>query len=244
MALEPRQVTGDEENPELADMGRRFWISTALTIPILLFMVSEMIPSDPIRHWLGSGASLLLQFALATSVVVWGGWPFFERGWHSVRNRSLNMSTLIALGTGASYIYSVGALFFPFCNTVFFPQHGGRTDRLFRAGSRIVTLVLLGQVLELRARSRKSSATRSLLGLAPKTARVILPGGEEQDIPLDQVQVGDRIRVRPGEKVAVDGVVEEGNSSVDEWMITGEPISVEKQPGARVTGGTVNGRER
>ena len=241
MALEPREVTGEEVNPELADMTRRFWISTVLTLPILLLMVSEMIPSDPIKHWLGSGPSLWLQFVLATPVVLWGGWPFFERGWLSVRNRSLNMFTLIALGTGAAYLYSVFALLFPAAIPPSFRNMAGELAVYFEPAAVIVTLVLLGQVLELRARSRTSSAIKSLLGLAPKTARVIRPDGAEQDIPLDQVQIGDRLRIRPGEKVPVDGVVEEGNSSVDESMITGEPIPVEKQAGARVTGGTVNG---
>ena len=241
MALEPREVTGEEVNPELADMTRRFWISTVLTLPILLLMVSEMIPSDPIKHWLGSGPSLWLQFVLATPVVLWGGWPFFERGWLSVENRSLNMFTLIALGTGAAYLYSLFALLFPSAIPASFRNMAGELAVYFEPAAVIVTLVLLGQVLELRARSRTSSAIKSLLGLAPKTARVIRPDGAEQDIPLDQVQIGDRLRIRPGEKVPVDGVVEEGNSSVDESMITGEPIPVEKQAGARVTGGTVNG---
>jgi P-type Cu+ transporter len=241
MALEPREVTGEEVNPELADMTRRFWISAALTAPIVLLMVSELIPSDPIKHWLGSGPSLWLQFALATPVVLWGGWPFFERGWLSVKNRSLNMFTLIALGTGAAYLYSVFALLFPAAIPASFRNMAGELAVYFEPAAVIVTLVLLGQVLELRARSQTSSAIKSLLGLAPKTARVIRPDGAEDDIPLDQVQVGQRLRVRPGERVPVDGFVEEGNSSVDESMITGEPIPVEKQAGSRVTGGTVNG---
>jgi P-type Cu+ transporter len=241
MALEPREVTGDEVNPELADMSRRFWISAALTAPIVALMVSEMIPSDPVKHWLGSGPSLWLQFALASPVVLWGGWPFFERGWLSVKNRSLNMFTLIALGTGAAYLYSVFALLFPAAIPASFRNMAGELAVYFEPAAVIVTLVLLGQVLELRARSQTSSAIRSLLGLAPKTARVIRPDGSEEDIPLDQVQVGQRLRVRPGERVPVDGLVEEGNSSVDESMITGEPIPVEKQAGSRVTGATVNG---
>ena len=241
MALEPREVTGDEVNPELADMSRRFWISTALTIPILLLMISELIPSDPVKYWLGSGPSLWLQFALASPVVLWGGWPFFERGWLSVKNRSLNMFTLIALGTGAAYLYSLFALLFPSAIPASFRNMAGELAVYFEPAAVIVTLVLLGQVLELRARSQTSSAIKSLLGLAPKTARVIRANGTEEDISLDQVQIGDRLRVRPGEKVPVDGVVDEGNSSVDESMITGEPIPVEKQAGARVTGGTVNG---
>jgi Cu+-exporting ATPase len=241
MALEPRQITGDEENPELADMTRRFWISTALTAPILGFMVSELIPSHPLKNWLGSGASLWLQFALASPVVLWGGWPFFERGWLSVKNRSLNMFTLIALGTGAAYSYSVFALLFPEFIPTSFRDMSGELSVYFEPAAVIITLVLLGQVLELRARSQTSSAIKSLLGLAPKTARVIRGNGDEVDVPLDRVQIGERIRVRPGERVPVDGVVEEGSSSVDESMITGEPIPVEKRIGNAVTGATVNG---
>ncbi len=170
--------------------------------------------------------------------MLWGGWPFFERGWLSVKNRSLNMFTLIALGTGAAYLYSVLALLFPSAIPASFRNMAGELAVYFEPAAVIVTLVLLGQVLELRARSQTSSAIKSLLGLAPKTARVIRASGNEEDISLDQVQVGDRLRVRPGEKVPVDGVVDEGNSSVDEAMITGEPMPVEKHAGARVTGGT------
>jgi Cu+-exporting ATPase len=241
MALEPLEVTGEEVNPELADMRRRLVISTALTIPILGFMISEMIPSDPLKQWLGSTASLWIQFALATPVVLWGGWPFFERGWLSIRNRSLNMFTLIAIGTGAAYGYSVFALLFSDAIPDSFRNMAGELAVYFEPAAVIVTLVLLGQVLELRARSQTSGAIRALLGLAPKTARVLRENGEEADVPLDQVHVGDRIRVRPGEKVPVDGVVEDGNSSVDESMITGESIPVEKHAGSRVTGATVNG---
>jgi Cu+-exporting ATPase len=215
MALEPRIETGEEINPELVDMTRRFWISLAFTAPTLLFMFSSLIPG-----W--------LEFALATPVVLWGGWPFFVRGWTSVLNRSLNMFTLISLGTGAAYVYSVAALL-------------RNMPVYFEPAAAIVTLVLLGQVLELRARSQTGSAIKALLGLAPKTARVILEDGREEDIPLERVAVNDRIRVRPGEKAPVDGVVLEGASSVDESMVTGEPIPVEKTAGARVTGGTVNG---
>ena len=241
MALEPREVTGEEVNPELAEMTRRFWISVVLTIPILAFMVSEMIPSDPLKRWLGSTVSLWIQFALASPVVLWGGWPFFHRGWLSVKNRSLNMFTLIALGTGAAYLYSVFALLFPGAIPASFRNMAGELAVYFEPAAVIVTLVLLGQVLELRARSQTSSAIKALLGLAPKTARVIRENGEEQDVPLDQVHIGDRIRVRPGEKIPTDGIVEEGNSSVDESMISGEPIPVEKIAGSRITGGTVNG---
>ncbi|HZC22190.1 MAG TPA: heavy metal translocating P-type ATPase [Candidatus Binatia bacterium] len=241
MALEPREVTGEEVNPELRDMTRRFWTSVVLTAPILALMISELIPSDPLKHLLGSGPSLWLQFGLATPVVLWGGWPFFVRGWQSVKNRSLNMFTLIALGTGAAYAYSVFALLFPSAIPASFRNMAGELAVYFEPAAVIVTLVLLGQVLELRARSQTSSAIKALLGLAPKTARLIAANGDERDVAIDQVQVGDKLRIRPGEKVPVDGRVEEGGSSVDESMITGEPIPVEKSAGDRVTGGTVNG---
>jgi Cu+-exporting ATPase len=241
MALEPREVAGEEVNPELADMTRRFWVSTALTIPILTFMVSEMIPSDPLKQWLGSTSSLWIQFALASPVALWGGWPFFHRGWLSLKHRSLNMFTLIALGTGAAYLYSIFALLFPRAIPASFRNMSGELAVYFEPAAVIVTLVLLGQVLELRARSQTSSAIKALLGLAPKTARIVRENGEEQDVPLNHVHIGDRLRIRPGEKVPVDGIVEEGNSSVDESMISGEPIPVEKVAGSRATGGTVNG---
>jgi Cu+-exporting ATPase len=241
MALEPREATGEEINPELVDMTRRFWISLALTLPTLLLMVSSFIPDDPLKHLLGSGPSLWLEFALATLVVLWGGWPFFQRGWMSVVNRHLNMFTLVALGTGSAYFYSVFALLFPRFIPASFRDMGGEIAVYFEPASVIVTLVLLGQVLELRARSQTSSALKALLGLAPKTARIVREDGREEDLPLDRVMVGDRLRVRPGEKVPVDGRVIEGTSSVDESMVTGEPIPVEKTADARVTGGTVNG---
>lgn len=241
MALEPREVTGEEVNPELRDMTRRFWTSVVLTLPILALMISELIPSDPLKHLLGSGPSLWLQFALTTPVVIWGGWPFFERVWLSVKNRSLNMFTLIALGTGTAYVYSVFALLFPSAIPTSFRNMAGELAVYFEPAAVIITLVLLGQVLELRARSQTSSAIKALLGLAPKTARLITSNAEERDIPLDRVQIGDKLRVRPGEKVPVDGRVVEGNSTVDESMITGEPIPVEKTPGSQVTGATVNG---
>lgn len=241
MALEPREVTGAEVNPELASMSRRLWTSLALTAPILAFMISELIPSRPLQHLLGSGPLLWIQFLLATPVVLWGGGPFFERGWLSVRNRSLNMFTLIALGTGAAYLYSVVALLFPSSIPSSFRTHAGDLAVYFEPAAVIVTLVLLGQVLELRARSQTSSAIKSLLGLAPKTALLIRTDGIEDEVHLDRVQVGDRLRVRPGEKVPADGVVVEGASAVDESLITGEPIPVAKTVGSRVTGGTVNG---
>ena len=241
MALEPRDVTAEEVNPELVDMTRRFWTSVALTAPILMFMISELIPGHPLLHAIGMRASQWVQFALATPVVLWGGWPFFQRAAASIRNRSLNMFTLIGLGTGSAYFYSVFALLFPGAIPSSFRNMGGQIAVYFEPAAVITTLVLLGQVLELRARSRTSSAIKALLGLAPKTARVIKPDGTEQDVAVEQIAIGDRIRVRPGEKVPVDGEVIEGKSSVDESMITGEPIPVEKSSGAKVTGGTVNG---
>lgn len=241
MALEPRVATGDEDNSELMGMTRRFWISLALTVPTLLLMVSSFIPGDPLRHLLGPRPSLWLEFALASPVVLWGGWPFFQRGWRSVVNRNLNMFTLIALGTGAAYTFSVFALLLPQLIPASFRDMNGEMAVYFEAASVIVTLVLLGQVLELRARSQTSSALKALLGLVPKTARVLRDDGREEDVELDRVMVGDRLRVRPGEKVPVDGLVLEGSSSVDESMISGEPIPAEKTADARVTGGTVNG---
>ncbi|MDQ2947486.1 MAG: heavy metal translocating P-type ATPase, partial [Acidobacteriota bacterium] len=240
MALEPREVTGQESTAELVDMTRRFWISLALTAPILALMVSEFIPSDPLKGLLGSGPALWVQFALSTPVVLWGGWPFFQRGWASVVNRHLNMFTLIALGTGASYSYSVYALLFPRLIPASFHTMAGELAVYFEPAAVIVTLVLLGQVLELRARSKTSSALKALLGLAPKNARIVREAGREEDIPLERVVAGDRLRVRPGEKIPVDGVVVEGASNVDESMVTGEPLPVEKAAGAKVTGGTVN----
>ncbi|HEY9434481.1 MAG TPA: heavy metal translocating P-type ATPase [Blastocatellia bacterium] len=245
MALEPRVVTlEEEENPELKEMKRRFWVSVALTLPVLFLAMSEMIPGQPIQRALSPRLLTFIQFALATPVVLWGGRPFFERGWASIVNRSPNMFTLIAIGTGAAWLYSVIATFLPNIFPPSFRGHGGEVAVYFEAAAVITTLVLLGQVLELRARSRTSSAIKMLLGLAPKTARVIRghggPNGVEEDIPLDQVHPGDLLRVRPGEKIPVDGVVIEGRSSVDESMVTGEPIPVEKTDGAKVTGGTIN----
>jgi P-type Cu+ transporter len=241
MALEPRVVTlEEEENPELKDMKRRFWVSVALTLPVLFLAMSEMIPGQPIQHAFSPRLLTFIQFALATPVVLWGGWPFFQRGWASIVNRSPNMFTLIAIGTGAAWLYSVIATFLPDIFPASFRGHGGEVAVYFEAAAVITTLVLLGQVLELRARSQTSSAIKMLLGLAPKTARIVRPNGAEEDIPLDQVHSGDLLRVRPGEKVPVDGVVIEGSSSVDESMVTGEPIPVEKTEDAKVTGGTIN----
>jgi Cu+-exporting ATPase len=238
MALEPREVTGEEINPELIDMKRRFWISAILTAPLLVFMVLDMLPK---MHWLSTTGSGWIQFALATPVVLWCGWPLLQRGWASVVNRHLNMFTLIALGIGTSYLFSVVALVFPSLIPASFGSHAGEAPLYFEPAAVITALVLLGQVLELRARSRTSSALKSLLGLAPKNARVIDESGEEKDVPVEQIQIGNVLRVRPGEKIPVDGVVTEGMSSVDESMVTGESIPVEKVVGVRVTGGTVNG---
>jgi Cu+-exporting ATPase len=240
MALEPRVVTVEESNPELDDMTRRFWWSTAITAPMLAFMISEFLPGRPLQTLMPHGWMNWIQLALATPVVLWGGWPFFVRGWASVVNRHLNMFTLIALGVGAAYIYSVIATIAPGV----FPDSFrimGEVAVYFEPAAVIVVLVLLGQVLELRARSRTSSAIRNLLGLAPKTARRIEADSSERDVPLSEVHVGDRLRVRPGERIPVDGVVLEGRTTIDESMVTGEPIPVEKGPDAAVTGGTVNG---
>ena len=240
MALEPRVVTLDDANPELDDMTRRLRVSALFTAPIAAFMVSEFLPGQPLHHLLPAGVLNWLELALATPVVLWGSWPFFVRGWASVVNRHLNMFTLIALGVGAACSYSVVATVAP----GLFPdafRMGGNVAVYFEPAAVIVVLVLLGQVLELRARSRTGAAIRSLLGLAPTTARRIDPSGSEQDIPLEQLAVGDRLRVRPGERIPVDGIVVEGATSVDESMVTGEPIPVEKMQGAKVTGGTVNG---
>jgi Cu+-exporting ATPase len=242
MALEPVTVTVEEqENPELVDMSRRFWVSAVLTLPLLVIAMGGMIPGLSFE-WIGSPRTLAwLELALATPVVLWGGWPFFQRGWASLVNRHLNMFTLIALGTGVAYAYSVIATSAPDLFPEAFRDASGRVAVYFEAAAMIVTLVLVGQVMELRARHRTGAAIRALLGLAPKTARRLNADGSEEDVPLEQVHVGDRLRVRPGEKVPVDGVVAEGNSTVDESMISGEPIPVQKVPGDSVVGATVNG---
>lgn len=242
MALEPRVATlEDDSNPELKDMTRRFWGSLAFSVPVLLISMSEMIPGQPLQHAIPARLLTWFQLALATPVVLGGGWPFFQRGWASIVHRSLNMFTLIAIGIGTAYLYSLAAALFPGLFPEAFRGHGGEVAVYFEAAAVITTLVLLGQVLELRARSQTSSSIKALLGLAPKTARVLRSNRVEEDIPLDQVLPGDILRVRPGEKVPVDGVVLEGASSVDESMITGEPVPMEKVEGSRVTGGTVNG---
>lgn len=229
MALEPEEVTLEEPvNHELIDFNRRLIVSSVLTVPLAILAMLEMMPN-------------LYQFILATPVVLWGGWPFFQRGWDSIKSWNLNMFTLIAIGTGVAYAYSVVATFFPHLFPAELQMHGGHIGVYFEAAAVIVTLVLVGQVLELRARSKTGSAIRALLGLAPKTARRINTDGSEEDIPLTHIHIGDKLRVRPGEKVPVDGRVLEGRSAVDESMITGEPIAVEKTAGSPVTGATVNG---
>jgi Cu+-exporting ATPase len=242
MALEPRTLIAEEaENPELVSMTRRFWTSVALTIPVLALGMSDLIPGQALQHVLTMPAMGWIELALATPVVLWGGWPFFERGWVSLVNRSLNMFTLIALGTGTAFLYSLVAVLFPQLFPATLRGAKGEVPVYFEAAAAITSLVLLGQVLELRARSRTSAAIRSLLRLAPKSARLVRADGTELDVPLEQIQVGDMLRVRPGEKVPVDGVVTDGESSVDESLMTGEPIPVEKYPGQKVIGGTING---
>jgi Cu+-exporting ATPase len=242
MALEPMEIAEeDEKSPELAEMSRRFWLSLVLTLPVFVLAMTEMFEGNPLSARFSPRTLAWAQLVLATPVVLWGGWPFFVRGWASVRNRRLNMFTLIALGTGTAWIYSVVATCLPQVFPASFRGVDGRVAVYFEASAVIVTLVLLGQVLELRARSQTGAAIRSLLGLAPKTARRLNDDGSEEDVPLESVQVGDRLRVRPGEKVPVDGLVLEGRSAVDESMITGEPMPVAKEADDPVTGATVNG---
>ncbi|GIL01786.1 MAG: copper-translocating P-type ATPase [Alphaproteobacteria bacterium] len=241
MALEPMGVPTGEEgpNPELVDFTRRFWVSAVLSLPLLAFAMAPMF-GLPLRGWIGEQLVSWLELALATPVVLWAAIPFFERGWQSILNRSPNMWTLIAIGVGTAYAYSVVAALFPGVFPHQFLGHDGAVPVYFEAAAVIVTLVFLGQVLELKARERTGSAIRALLDLAPKTARRIDDSGAETDVPLDTVQVGDRLRVRPGDSVPVDGTVVEGRSAVDESMITGEPVPVEKSGGDTVTGGTIN----
>lgn len=242
MALEPRTVTLDEEeSPELRDMTRRFWIGVLLTVPLIVVAMGRHVPGMPFDGLASSRGLNWLELLLATPVVLWGGWPFFERGWQSLINRSLNMFTLIALGVGVAYGYSTVAVLFPTLFPTAFRDAHGEVAVYFEAAAVIVTLVLLGQVLELRARQRTGAAIKALLGLAPKTARRINADGNDEDVPLDRIQPGDRLRVRPGEKIPVDGIVREGHGIVDESMVTGEPIPVEKNPGDPVIGATVNG---
>jgi len=241
MALEPLTISAEEEeNEELVDMTRRFWVCLALSVPELLLAMGplvglpvEKLGSPQLRSW--------MELLIATPVVLWGGWPFFVRGWQSLVSRHFNMFTLIGIGTGVAYLYSLIATQFPGIFPAAFRSEDGEVAVYFEAAAVIVTLVLVGQIMELRARSRTGAAIRTLLGLAPKTARQLKADGSEEDVPLDQVQPGDRLRIRPGEKVPVDGAVVEGSSAVDESMVTGEPIPVEKTAGDRVIGATVNG---
>mgnify|MGYP002777777364 CR=1 FL=1 len=241
MALEPRNALpeGEEDNAELRDMTRRFWVSVVLTLPVFVLAMSDLLPGH--GGFTSMRTQVLVQLALATPVCLWAAWPFFGRATQSIRHRSLNMFTLIGLGVGVAYGYSVVAALAPDIFPASFRTMGGEVGVYFEAASVIVTLILLGQVLELRARSRTGAAIKKLLGLAAKSARRIADDNREEDIPLAAVRVGDRLRVRPGEKVPVDGVVLEGHSFVDESMVTGEPIPVEKQPGDRIVGSTLNG---
>jgi Cu+-exporting ATPase len=241
MALEPRTVAVNSANPELVSMMRRLQVGVVLTLPLLAIMVSDLLPGHPLQHFLQGQTLGWTEFALATPVVLWGGWPFFERGWASIVHRSLNMFTLVSMGTGAAYLYSLAAVVAPGLFPPSFRDASGNLGLYFEAAAVITVLVLLGQVLELKARSRTSGAIQALLGLAPKTARRISSDGSEADVALSEIAIGDRLRVRPGEKVPVDGLVMEGRSSVDESMVTGEPIPVEKAAGAKVVGGTMNG---
>ena len=242
MALQAEIVSVEEEaNPELADMSRRFWVCAVVSTPVLLLAMTEMMPGHPLSTYMTQTSSVWLQFLLTTPVVLWGGWPFFQRGWASVVNRSTNMFTLISVGVGAAYLFSVAALWFPRLFPQSYRAADGYVPVFFESAAVIVTLVLLGQVLELRARSRTGDAIRSLLALAPDTARRLRDDGSAEDVPLQRVAPGDRLRVRPGEKVPVDGTVLSGATTVEESMVTGEPLPVEKTEGDAVTGGTMNG---
>jgi P-type Cu+ transporter len=241
MALEPMTPSGgDTANPELHDMTRRFWVGVALSVPLLAIVMAEHFDKPALDALISPRLAVWVQLILGTPAVLWGGWPFFRRGWASIVNRRLNMFTLIALGTGVAYVYSLVAALAPGIFPASFRDHDGQVPLYFEAAAVIVTLVLLGQVLELRARSQTSSAIRALLDLAPKRARRLREDGADEDIPLEEVVPGDRLRVRPGEKVPVDGVVLKGHSAVDESMISGEPVPAEKNPGDKVTGATVN----
>jgi len=242
MTLEPRTVTVEAApNPELADMMRRFWIGAALMLPVLVLAMGPHLIGFPTHELIAPRLSAWLQFALAAPVVLWGGWPFFERGWRSIVTWRLNMFTLIAIGTGAAFLYSAVAVLAPDVFPASYRGVMGEVGLYFEAAAVITVLVLLGQVLELRARERTSGALRGLLKLAPKTARRLTAGGEDEEVLVEQIQVGDRLRVRPGEKVPVDGSVVEGRSVVDESMMTGESLPVEKSLGDKVIGGTLNG---
>jgi Cu+-exporting ATPase len=239
MALEPELVSLDDApNPELADMSRRFWIGSILALPVVALDMGGHIAGT--HGWVGQTLSNWIQLAFATPVVIWAGWPFFMRGWQSLMTRNLNMFTLIAMGTGVAYVYSLSATFAPTIFPPAFRGHDGAVAVYFEAAAVITILVLLGQVLELRAREATSGAIRALLDLAPKTARRVDQSGADHDVTLDDVAVGDRLRVRPGEKVPVDGIIAEGRSSLDESMVTGESMPVTKEAGARVVAGAIN----
>ena len=245
MALEPRTVTAETgENPELRDMTQRLVVSSALSVPLLAIAMSDLIPGTPLQHAVAPLALAIVQVVLATPVVLWAAAPFFERGWTSIVHRRLNMFTLIALGIGVAFFYSVVALVVGVVAPSVFPReylgHGGMPPLYFEAAAVITTLVIVGQVLELRARSQTSGAIRALLDLAPKIARKIDADGD-REVPVDTIAVGDRVRVRPGERVPADGHVVDGESAVDESMLTGEPVPVTKAAGMKVTGGTING---
>ncbi len=239
MALEPF-LPGAEDNAELRDMSRRFWISAVLSLPLLFIAMGDMLPGAPVSAVLGGGRAFV-ELALASPVCLWAAWPFYQRGWDSLVKKRLNMFTLIALGVSVAFVYSIIATLMPDLFPASFRDHSGHVAVYFEAAAVIVTLILLGQVLELKARSQTSSAIQKLLGMAPKTAHLVVPQSGERDIPLDQVKVGDLLRVRPGEKIPVDGEVVEGKSLVDESMITGEPVPVEKVSGTKVVGATING---
>lgn len=242
MALEPIEFSAETPaNPELDDMTRRFWIAAVFSVPLLVVAMGDMVPGNPVRSMIGVTAAMWLQAVLATPVVLWCGWPFFQRGWMSVLRMKLNMFTLIAIGTGAAYLFSVVAVLAPGILPESIRLPDGSVEVYFEAAAIIITLFLLGQVLELRARDKTSSAVRSLLDLAPKTAWLIHECGAEMDVALDRIKPGDQLRVRPGEAVPVDGLIEEGASTIDESMVTGEPVPVAKAAGDRVTGATVNG---
>ena len=241
MALEPEDATAEADTSELDDMRRRFRVSAFLTLPLFIYAMGDMLPGRPFAHLLPMRWGQWLQLALAAPVVLWGGWPFFVRGWQSVRSWHLNMFTLISLGVGVAFVYSLVALFAPGLFPPGFRSHDGQVAVYFEAAAVITTLVLLGQVLELKARHQTSSAIRALLELAPATARRIAADGSEEEVSLDQLLPGDRLRIRPGEKVPVDGEIVEGQSAVDEAMVTGEPVTATKMPGDAVIGGTVNG---
>ncbi|HTU32637.1 MAG TPA: heavy metal translocating P-type ATPase [Candidatus Acidoferrum sp.] len=241
MTLEPRQVAADEENPELDAMSLRFWISIILTLPILLFGMNFGMPGRGLSSWLPPRTTAWIELALATPVVLWAGWPFFQRGWDSIKNRSANMFTLISIGIGVAYVYSLTGVLLPGIFPASFRGKSGVVPVYFEAAAAITTLVLLGQVLELRARERTGNAIRVLLKLSPSVARLVRADGTEMDIPQQEVAIGDLLRVRPGATVPTDGIVTDGTSAVDESLMSGEPMAVEKTAGSRVVGGTING---